>query len=91
MTGHTGFTSGLDGLARLSHAKTRSISAENPTGEKSKGEWLPKDRAQPPPVSWVKAGKLLSEPEGVTGNLTVTPPSKKIATYLLDLGLRSKA
>ncbi len=34
MDGFNGLTMGLGGIARLSHAKTRSISAENFTGEK---------------------------------------------------------
>ncbi len=37
MTERIGFDSSLAGLVKLSHAKTRSISAENPTGEKGKG------------------------------------------------------
>jgi len=32
-----GFGMGLGALARLSSAKTRSISAENPTGQKGNG------------------------------------------------------
>ncbi len=35
--GFNGMSSGLDNLYRLSKAKTRSISPENPTGEKGKG------------------------------------------------------
>ena len=37
MNGFNGLFMGLGGLARLSRAKTRSISAENFTGEKGKG------------------------------------------------------
>src|SRR5438874_2374441 len=35
--GYFGLGYGLGGIARLSRAKTRSISAENPTGEKGRG------------------------------------------------------
>ncbi len=37
MNGFNGLGLGMGNLARLSDAETRSISAENPTGEKGKG------------------------------------------------------
>src|SRR5579859_4535770 len=37
MTQSDGLGLGLHGISRLSHAKTRSISAENLTGEKGRG------------------------------------------------------
>ena len=37
MNGFNGLTDGLSTLAQLSRAKSRSLSAENPTGEKGKG------------------------------------------------------
>lgn len=45
MTGFDGLDMNLGNLSRLSHAKTRSISAENPTGEKGRGGMADADPA----------------------------------------------
>ena len=49
----------LGNLSRLSNAKTRSISAENFTGEKGGEVWQTKEQAQRQLATSGKAGKSL--------------------------------
>jgi len=49
MEAFNGLGLGLHSISRLSHAKTRSINAENPTGEKGKGAMAEVDAGNPAP------------------------------------------
>ena len=57
MNGFDGLGMGLGNLARLSNAETRSISAENFTGEKGRGGMATEGTGAVPPASWGRAGR----------------------------------
>ena len=65
MSAFNGLGMGLGNLARLSKAKTRSISAENPTGEKGKGAMAapgPASEARDLGVGWKVRPYVVLEP-----------------------------
>ena len=66
-----GLTSGLGGLARLSRAKTRSISAENFTGEKGKGG-MATEGTGAEPARYLGQGWKVSPSIEIPGNNTFT-------------------
>ena len=55
---YNGLDLNMGNLSRLSHAKTRSISPENLTGEKGKAAWQPWELALKRLVTWARAGKF---------------------------------
>ncbi len=61
MTRHLGAPTGLGGLPLLTDARTRSISAENPTGEKGKGGMAIPNPAEPKPAASARAADDLGQ------------------------------
>ena len=60
MTQFTTLNGGLGALPLLTDARTRSISAENPTGEKGKGGMAIPDPSEPKPAAAARARNTLS-------------------------------
>jgi len=100
MTAFNGIGMGLGNLARLSNAKSRSISPENFTGEKGKGgmatEGTGKDCARDlgqgwkiSPSVWVESGKTFTMAEiegpGVIQHIWLTCPVESWRTMILGI------